>query len=500
MPFIHLERNVQVRRRADGAPACSLSVLAGRWIATALVATVLLGALLPTKALAHPADQLLQHTQVNLAADEVRVLITIGGGVLAKERLIADLDTDGDGAASAEEVDAWRRMFAASLSASIDHQAVAIDIQQISATIPDLMTFHNGTDRIQVELRLPAGSQSGVEQVLRLQNDYLKRLSAHTFTATTLGEVGLVSQGWPSAQITLVYGLDVGQPVDEAAEDQRWTSTAIEARAADLFNRDKSASFFVILLASFTLMGALHAAQPGHGKAVVAGYLVASEGSTRDALALAGIVTLTHTSGVFLLGGLTIGLSALLLPSRVVPIMQLISGAMVVVLGLSLLRRGVAGARRHPSEAQPGEGHHPEHHHHHATLSDEEHARLHVEEALAVRNQPTRRGLITLGVAGGIVPCPEALAILLLAIGIHQPWLGMLAVVAFSLGLAAVLIAFGVSITQLKAHGAKPLAHLFGANAGTLGTFGAVARRWLPVASAVMITMIGVALMWTQLA
>jgi ABC-type nickel/cobalt efflux system permease component RcnA len=123
-----------------------------------------------------------------------------------------------------------------------------------------------------------------------------------------------------------------------------------------------------------------------------------------------------------------------------------------------------------------------------------------VEEALAVRNQPTRRGLITLGIAGGIVPCPEALAILLLAIGIHQPWLGMLAVLAFSVGLAVVLIAFGVSITQLKAHGAKPLARLFGTNAGQLGRFGTAARKWLPVASALMITMIGLALMWTQLA
>ncbi len=172
----------------------------------------------------------------------------------------------------------------------------------------------------------------------------------------------------------------------------------------------------------------------------------------RDALALASIVTITHTAGVFALGGLTIAASAIFLPSRVVPMMQLVSALLVLLLGLNLVRRAFSGIRNQSvsaGESHPHD-HHDRHHHDHPHLSDEEHARLHLEEALALRNGTSRRGLLTLGIAGGIVPCPEALAILLLAIGLHQAWLGMLSIVAFSLGLAAVLVAFGVMVALFQ--------------------------------------------------
>jgi nickel/cobalt transporter (NicO) family protein len=56
------------------------------------------------------------------------------------------------------------------------------------------------------------------------------------------------------------------------------------------------------------------------------------------------------------------------------------------------------------------------------------------------------RSLIGLGVSGGIVPCPSALVVLIAAISQHRIGLGMVLIVAFSLGLAATLIAVGLAV------------------------------------------------------
>jgi ABC-type nickel/cobalt efflux system permease component RcnA len=174
--------------------------------------------------------------------------------------------------------------------------------------------------------------------------------------------------------------------------------------------------------------------------------------------------------------------------------MQVLSAVLVLLLGLSLIRRAVRGANR----SQHDHVHH--HHHDHANLSDEAHARLHLEEALAMRNRTSLRDLLTLGIAGGIVPCPEALAILLLAIGLHQAWLGMLSIVAFSVGLAVVLVAFGVVVSLLQSRSSAMLERLPGGNTGAAGRAASAATRLLPLASAVLITLVGAVMLLAELA
>ena len=112
----------------------------------------------------------------------------------------------------------------------------------------------------------------------------------------------------------------------------------------------------LLLLAAFG-WGALHALSPGHGKAMVAAYLVGTRGSTRDALILGATVTVTHTAGVVALGAVALGLSAWVLPEQLYPWLTLASGLMVVGVGVAVLRRR---ARRH---------HHHHHHHHHITTA-----------------------------------------------------------------------------------------------------------------------------------
>lgn len=118
---------------------------------------------------------------------------------------------------------------------------------------------------------------------------------------------------------------------------------------------------------------------------------------------------------------------------------------------------------------------------------------------MAFRERVSNRDLWTLGIAGGIVPCPEALAILLLAIGLHQAWLGMLSIVAFSLGLATVLVVFGAAVAVLQGRWPALVQRLPGGSGGTAGRLASGAARLMPIASAVLITLIGVAMLVAEL-
>jgi nickel/cobalt transporter (NicO) family protein len=171
-----------------------------------------------------------------------------------------------------------------------------------------------------------------------------------------------------------------------------------------------------LLLAAF--WGAAHALTPGHGKAIVAGYLVGTRGRPRDAVALGLIVTATHTIGVFALGIVTLALSAFIVPEQLYPWLTLVSGLLVVGVGASVLWRRLRHRRQHT---------HGHHHHHH----DHEHGY-------------GRGGLLGVGIAAGLLPCPSALVVLLSAIALHRVGLGLALIVAFSVGLAATITTIGL--------------------------------------------------------
>ncbi len=174
-----------------------------------------------------------------------------------------------------------------------------------------------------------------------------------------------------------------------------------------------------LLLAAF--WGAAHALTPGHGKAIVAGYLVGTRGRPRDAVALGLIVTATHTIGVFALGFVTLALSAFIVPEQLYPWLTLVSGLLVVSVGVSVFWRRLRHRRQHAH----GHDHHHDHDHHH------EHGY-------------GRGGLLGVGVAAGLLPCPSALVVLLSAIALHRVGLGLALIVAFSVGLAATITTIGL--------------------------------------------------------
>jgi nickel/cobalt exporter len=214
-----------------------------------------------------------------------------------------------------------------------------------------------------------------------------------------------------------------------AARDE---STGFEA----LVEGDLSAGFVALSLVLALFWGAAHALSPGHGKAIVAGYLVGTRGRPRDAVVLGAVVTITHTIGVFALGLVTLALSELFLPEQLYPWLNLVAGLLVVGVGVGVLRsrlRGWLHARAQAHGKQHGHDHHGHGHGH-----DHAHRHHHPEPGTGLR------GLIGVGASAGIVPCPTALVVLLAAISLHRVGYGLLLIVAFSLGLAATITGIGL--------------------------------------------------------
>lgn len=168
------------------------------------------------------------------------------------------------------------------------------------------------------------------------------------------------------------------------------------------------------------LLGASHAALPGHGKTIMAAYLAGRRGSTRDAVVVGATVTATHTAGVLALG-LALSASSSLAGDRVLGDLGVVSGALVALIGVGLLATAL---RRHHA------GHDHDHDHHHP-------------------HRVGRTGLVGMGVAGGLVPSPSALVVLLGAVALGRTVFGVLLVLTYGLGMAATLTAAGLLAVRL---------------------------------------------------
>lgn len=195
-------------------------------------------------------------------------------------------------------------------------------------------------------------------------------------------------------------------------------------------------------------LGAIHALSPGHGKTIVAAYLVGTRGTPAHAVFLGAMVTFTHTISVFLLGFATLFLSRFVLPEKIYPVLGVISGVSIVWIGAILLHRRIRLARRtvqHHQHAHPHDHEHAhDHHHPHTHDHGDGHVHSHVPDEVSLGS------LIALGASGGLVPCPSALVVLLSAIALGRVGLGLILLVAFSLGLAGVLMAIGLVVLYAK--------------------------------------------------
>ncbi|MBD1889433.1 sulfite exporter TauE/SafE family protein [Coleofasciculus sp. FACHB-SPT9] len=240
-------------------------------------------------------------------------------------------------------------------------------------------------------------------------------------------------------------------------------------------------SLLIAIAGSFA-WGAMHALSPGHGKTIVGAYLVGSHATPKHALFLGLATTIAHTTGVFALGAIALFASQYILPDQLYPWLSVLSGLMVVAIGLNLfinrLRSHKSGksatahqhlsfsasqshSHRHHSHEphhhdhhhddshhhEPHHHHHPHEPHHHGEHSHHNHSHL---PPGADGSPVTWRNLLALGISGGLVPCPSALVLLLSAIALGRIGFGLMLVLTFSLGLAGVLTGLGLLLVYSK--------------------------------------------------
>src|SRR3977135_2426306 len=218
---------------------------------------------------------------------------------------------------------------------------------------------------------------------------------------------------------------------------------------------------FLFFVASSFWAGAAHAAAPGHGKTIAAAYIVGARGKPIDAVILGIFVTLSHTSGIVLVGVLASRGSPWLGPPRIEAYLAVAVGILVIVLGLWMLwaqrdlvalAMGEAGepgddTSRADAHARDHSHGHPHDHGHGEPVLWHSHGFGKVPAHrldIVAENRPTLPVLLALGIAGGLLPDPAALALLLGALSSGKVLLGLVTVVVFSLGFAATLVVVGI--------------------------------------------------------
>lgn len=440
-------------------------------LASVLAAGALLGLARP--AAAHPTDEVLQQLYVTPGDGRVTVRLDITPGVLVSTAFAASLDTDGDGSLGAAELDAHAATVTGLLSVSADGLALAP--QLVARTYPPLDLLAAGGGTITLVVAAPVAAGAG-EIVVR---------DAYDPGRGTVQADVLVAADAPDAVAGVAHA-DDGRTVRvalagaaAAAAPVAATTSHVPPMLAALERPLASPWALAALLGSCALLGALHALTPGHGKTMLAAYLVGERGTVRQALVLGTVVTVTHTSSVIALGVAVLVAGRWVVPGVVVPAVEVLAGLAVLALGLRLVRarrRGRAAGHDHSHEHDHPHEHDEHDHAHHHGGHGHDHGHAH--------DGPVRlggvRGLVTMGVSGGVIPCPEALGVLLLAVGLHRTAMGLGMIVAFSTGLALVLVGLGVVLVR-----ARPLVDRLGARRRP------DAASWLPVASAVVVTVLG---------
>jgi ABC-type nickel/cobalt efflux system permease component RcnA len=456
------------------APVAALGVLA-------------LGASFPTHASAHPLGNFTinHYAEVRVGRDAIVLDVVVDMAEIPAFTEQRQLDTNADGTISPAELAAARlpacTRLGSQLRLAMDARPMALET---TAAGMQLLPGAGGLNTLRTvcEFDAPLGSPiSAATSVSFADGSYAERIGWREIVVTGDG-VTARSQGSSTTSISrrlTQYPTDLlAQPLDQRSVAISVTpggaslprllvpdaqalgagggsSSAVASLAGAvpggvgdqlsslLEARDLTPLVLLFSLLAAAGLGAVHAVSPGHGKTVMAAYLVGTRGRARHAIGLALAVTVSHTAGVLVLAALTLGASDLIPPERLYPVLGLASGLTVVGIGAWLLlarwrdlRHGRAHAHDH---GHPHEGDH-DGVHRHGPISHS-HAR-------ATEARLTWRSLLALGLAGGLVPSASALLLLLGSVAAGRPAFGLALAIAFGVGMAVVLGGIGLALAS----------------------------------------------------
>ncbi|MCD6424592.1 MAG: PD40 domain-containing protein [Anaerolineales bacterium] len=469
-------------------------------ISLSLLICLALLVVFPTSTRAHPADMYYHTCTVKLSPDGIFITWQIVPGPMITQSIWFDVDKDQDDLVSDAEAADWVNSILMTFSVEIDQEPLTLELGSVQWP-SSVDTLFSGEEPIIINLFADWPEEIQFDALVSLHNRFNPKSSLSWFEIQAEGGlsfeipdqnsgnleilVGLESGNSETARLTgwesgapsipwVVESIGLGELAEEAVAKSQVSPAAGSGTASILEGliKKQEGSFTFILgaLLLSALLGALHALSPGHGKTIVAAYLVGSQGKAYHAVVLGGIVTLTHTGSVFLLGILTLTASRYFLATDIFPVLELISGLLIFVLGIGLLFprlklwfldyqqkrkvkqvKGESGIDLPHGEkrlviGQPIEEIGPTHSHDPSDLGS-----IPREPSVGSPLENIRwRNLIPLAISGGLVPCPDAIAILLVAAAINRIVFGLSLIITFSFGLAVVLIAIGLLIVQGK--------------------------------------------------
>ncbi|MET0764318.1 MAG: hypothetical protein ABWY29_05600 [Blastococcus sp.] len=451
-----------------------------RWRAVVVVLAVGLMLLLGTGiARAHPLGNFTvnHYDGLLLRPDGVEWVAVVDRAEIPTAQYLRELAPDGDPDAAVLARHAAEECgdLAAAVSLTVDGAPVAWEVRSSDA---EVLPGVAGLPTLRLSCRIEAGADLGAASTLSFRDDYLPdRIGWREITADGSG-VRLIDSPVPTESISdalrsypddlLSSPLDVrsfdvatepgentggGAPVSVRSGDPFGTALAALDRRVQSLVGDRGITPVVGALAVLlaVLLGSGHALLPGHGKTVMAAYLAGRRGQPRDALVVGATVTATHTAGVLVLG-LSISLSSTLAGDQVLRWLGVASGVLVAVIGVVMLRAALRtdgavdpvaqqvvepvlasaamGRVAVPAVDPPEHAGHVHDHHH-----DHDHH---------------RGGLVSMGVAGGLVPSPSALVVLLASVGLGRTLFGVLLVFAYGLGMAGTLMLVGLGLMRLR--------------------------------------------------
>jgi ABC-type nickel/cobalt efflux system permease component RcnA len=409
-------------------------------------------AAIPSLASAHPLGNfsINHYAAVTVGPTEVRVDLVIDAAEIPTVAAIAELDRDADGAADTAELDAARITFcearAADVEISLDSRSVRLSVEEASLA---LRPGAEGLQTLRAECGLagtldtPIASSASVaiadrgdadrlgwrEIVVRGNGVTVKEADAERDVSHRLTTYPDDLLQTPLNERETTVGLLLGGP-------RQADATTPETIIGDEGPTAPATPVAVVAgLALAAIAGAGHALSPGHGKTLMAAYLVGSRGRRRDAVLLGVGVTASHTIGVVALAGLVLVAGTALPAERLYPVLSAVAGAAVVAIGTSMLVscvRRLAANRSHAAAHAHGHTHH--------------YGRDHDGHDPQVATTPGRAGILAIALAGGLVPSPTALLLLLGAVAAGEPAYGLALAVAFGSGMAAALTGIGLLV------------------------------------------------------
>jgi ABC-type nickel/cobalt efflux system permease component RcnA len=464
--------------------------VAGAGAAVVVFVVLLVG--LSSSAAAHPLGNFTvnRFSGLHFSAGRVVVDYVVDMAEIPTFQVLSRFDRSGAERVTAKELQAYADHLAPRLLRSVRLTANdrPIDLT-LASDMASLRPGQGGLDILRIQARFVGSLQEQEIQADYRDRNYAGRIGWKEIVATADDGEGIVSSSVPAKSISdglraypkdlLSNPLDVtgatlrlaprasmvggrgsegGATVNSPGVIGGWLSTSF----ASLVEGNLSPAFVALAILLAFAAGAAHALAPGHGKGIMAAYLVGTEGRLRHAVGVGAAISLMHTLSVAALGLSVLWASSLFPPETVYPWLSLLSGILVLALGAGMLHarlrnRPVARRGRRTLEQPHDAGH---------------------AHGPGAPSPTSLKGLGVLAVSGGLLPSPSALVVLLAAVALHRVLLGVILIGVFSVGLAATLSSLGIAVVKARS--------LIEQRSGR----GVV--RVLPLLSAAAITVIGV--------